>query len=380
MKTHLISLLAIVFLVVSCNNSNHVNSDLPYQVNLERDIKNISSVPLSTLGSKLEYIPLETDSASLIKSISNTFVTDSFIFVNDYNRLMLFNRSGKYIRQIGSVGRGPGQYSSVGDFIIDQNNREIYILSSRVVLVYDFNGRFKRDFKTDFPCRQFIQNDSGELVFHPFNMPASSAEPVYSWYIMDNRGNIQTKIANTLKRMNRGLVVPTSPLYMHNGNLYFMEFGVDTLYNYVNHIKKPYAVFNAGRLKFPPDPTMAEVPNINGKIWISDARETKKSLFVKVWWDLSDSISNCVFDKSSSKFSLLKDNGFTNDIDGGMTFWPEKIIDDNFMVDFADAFDLIKYAKDKNLKDNKGQSGQLENVVKNLTETSNPVIIILKNK
>jgi hypothetical protein len=167
---------------------------------------------------------------------------------------------------------------------------------------------------------------------------------------------------------------------MYNGTPHFMEFGVDTLYIYDNKEKIPYAIFQLGNLKFPPDPTMAEVPGINGKIWVNEIRETKKLLFVNLWWDLSDSISNCVFEKSSASFTILKDNGFVNDIDGGLPFWPKKLINENLMLDYVDAFDLIKDSKNMNKNDIKEEASQLNGVVKQLSETSNPVLIILRKK
>lgn len=381
MRTGSFALLTTLLLLTSCNNSDHGNSDLPYNVNLERDIDNISSMPLSYLGSKLEYIPLETDSTCIIKSISNVFVSDSFLFVSDYYRLLLFNKSGKYIRQIGSNGRGPGEYSRVLDFVVDEKSREVYVLSSRQVLVFDFNGQFNRDFKLGFPSNQFVLNESNELVLHPFNLAQATDEPVYSWYILNKNGKDRAKIPNTLKRVNGGLIIPNSPLYMYNGTLHFMEFGIDTLYSYKKHVKKTHAIFHYDNLKISPDPRIDEINKIDGKIYVSNILETKKSLFVEIRSVLPYSTkSNCVFDKSTSKFTILKNNGFTNDIDGGLTFWPEIILDDNFMIDFVDAFDLIKLYKDKKPVENKTQSSQLEDVMKNLTETSNPVIIILYPK
>jgi hypothetical protein len=374
MKTHITYFFEVALLLVGCRNSDLDNSMLPYNIDLEKGINNINSMPLSTLGSKLEYIPLETDPDCLIETISNVSVTDSFIFVSGSDQLLLFDINGNYIRQIGTKGRGPGEYTSVGDFIIDNEQREIYILSSRMVLVCDFEGRFKRDFKIDFPSRQFIMDENDNLILHPFNIPQPTTDTVYSWYIYDKTGTIRTKLLNTLKRVNGGVIVPFSPLYTYNGTPHFMEFGVDTLYNYANNQKTAYAIFHLGNMKFPPDPTMSEVPGIDGKIWISDIRETKKLLFVNVWWDLSDSISNCIFDKTSSSFTVLKDNSYDNDIDGSMPFWPEKIINDNLMIDYIDAFDLITYPRDNNT-----ESKQLKEVLEKLTETSNPVLIILKN-
>lgn len=373
MKTHFISFLMAAILLAGCKNTDTNDSMLPYNIDLENGINNINSIPLSTIGSKLEYIPLETDPECLIKTITNVSVTDSYIFVSGYDRLLLFDINGNFIRQIGSTGRGPGEYPNVGNFIVDNNQREIYILSSRIVLVYDFEGQYKRDFKTDFPSRQFIMDENGNLILHPFNMPQPTDDAVFSWYFVDNTGTIITKLPNTLKRVNGGVIVPFSPLYMYDGTPHFMEFGIDTLYNYTNSEKIPYAVFNYGNMKYPPDPTMAEVPNIDGKIWISDVRETKKLLFINVWWDLSDSISYCIFDKKLSSFTVLKDNSFENDIDGGMSFWPEKIINDDLMIDYIDAFDLITYVNDCNT-----ESKRLNEVTEQLTETSNPVLIILK--
>jgi len=374
MKTHIIYFVVTALLSVGCRNTDLDKSMLPYNIDLEKDIGNIKSIPLSTIGSKLEYIPLETDPDCLIETISNVSVTDSFIFVSDYDRLLLFDINGNYIRQIGTKGRGPGEYTSVGDFIIDNEQREIYILSSRMVLVYDFEGRFKRDFNLDFPGRQFIMDKDDNLILHPIILPQPTEEPVYSWYILNKDGTIRTKIPNTLKRVNGGFIVSHSPLYIYNGTPHFMEFGVDTLFNYFNNEKMPYVIFHFGNIKFPPDPTIEEVPGINGKIWISGIRETKKLLFINVWGDMPDPISNCVFDKKSSTFTVLKDNSFDNDIDGSMPFWPEKIINDNLMIDYIDAFDLITYARDNNT-----ESKQLKEVIEKLTETSNPVLIILKN-
>jgi hypothetical protein len=366
-------------LLSSCKNSEHNAPALIYQVNLERDINNISSIPLSYLGSKLEYIPLETDSASLMRRISDISVSDSFLFVSDYYRLLLFNRDGKFIRQIGSSGRGPGEYSRIRGFDIDVDNEEVYILVGRKVLVYNFNGLFRRDFVLGFPSNEFVINENNELVFLPINLAQATDEQEYSLYIMNKNGKDITKIPKMLKRINGGIAIQNSPLYMYNDILHFMEFGVDTLYSYETHVKNPHAIFNAGSLKFPPDPMLDEVLKLSGKVWVDNILESNKSLFIKTYSSLVPLTSTyCVFDKSTSIITILKDNGFTNDIDGGLTFWPEIIIDDSVLISFVEAFDLVNLLKNRKPVEQNSQSGQLEDVMKFLTETSNPIIVILK--
>jgi hypothetical protein len=293
-----------------------------------------------------------------------------------------FGRTGKYLKQIGTPGRGPGEYARIADLIADKSSREIYVLAPRLVLVYDFNGLLKRSFKFDFPANQFIMKDGNTLIFHPFNLSMPTPDPVYSLYITDKNGVILSKIVNTLKRINRGISVPTSPLYMFSGTPHFMEFGIDTLYTFNGTIRKPYAIFQPGKLRMNPDPLMSEVPGLKGKIWVNDIKETGKFMFTKIWWNMTDSITNCIFDKSSLAFTALKENGFINDIDGGAVFWPKKIIDNNILVDYVDAFDLLKQisrSPQPGVKPKDPEKAeQLKILSKNLTETSNPVIIILK--
>lgn len=328
----------------------------------------------------MEYVCLEAETDCILSKISKISVSESFLFVSDSYRLLEFDRSGRYIRLIGSQGRGPGEYDKIWDIAINEADREIFILSSgRKILVYDFDGKFIRDFAIGFPGIQFVLNENSELIIHQINIGQKSNEAVYSFHILTNHGKILTKIPNTLKREN-GVAITNSPLYMYKGTLNFMEFGIDTLYTFDNNIKRPRILFQYGNLKFSTDPTVDQIlkndKTLWGKIYVNNIQETEKSLFIRISYLLPHiSVSNCIYDKLSGRLTILKDDGFANDIDGGIPFWPETIINDSIMVDFTDAYDLINSYK----KDVKGteRSAHLENIINNLTETSNPVIMIL---
>ena len=60
--------------------------------------------------------------------------------------------------------------------------------------------------------------------------------------------------------------------------------------------------------------------------------------------------------------------GFTNDIDGGMLFYP-KYINEGKMYQLVDAIDFIEYAQ-------KSNSQKMKEVAATLTEESNPVMVV----
>ncbi|HBZ19953.1 MAG TPA: hypothetical protein DEO60_02395, partial [Bacteroidales bacterium] len=349
MKSKKLSLIAIILLAAACNTGKSDRSTgsagVPYLIDLESSIGNAQSVLLSTLVDEIEYIPLETDTACMLRRISNLALCDSFIVVSDGSKLILFDRQGNYLKPVGSVGRGPEEYTYVRSFFVDKNSREIYLLSMGKVMVFGFDGRYKRSFKADFRPSQVISRDHNTLMFHLFNLSGPSPDTAWSWYITDRQGAIINRILNHHKRVSQpGLIVPESPLYLYNNAAHFLEFGNDTLYYFNEQVREPYVIFNAGKLKMETDlhltpETIREVSDrIQGNFWIKDISESDDFLFVNLAWGLSDSVSYCIYDKKNARLTVLKDNGFGDNFNGGPAFWPLFVGDNNTLVDYEDAF------------------------------------------
>lgn len=392
MKTTFISLLVGCLIFTNCRNNNFPiddNSSKPlYRIDLEQSITNVKAVPLTNIGKELEYIPLETNPACMISRISNVALTDSFIIVSDGYILYQFDRAGKFLREIGSPGRGPKEYLDVRDFTIDINTGDVYILSLGKVLVFSSNGQFKMSFKYNFIPTQIVIKDQNSLMFHQFNITLPSYDTIFSWYITDKQGKVLTKIENYLRRVSMpGFNIPNSPLYVFNGVPHFLEFGIDTLYYFYKSKKEPYAIFNLGKIKMDPDPIIERSAfeetsdRLRQKIWIATINESKDYLFLRLNWGLMDSTSYCIFNKNTLEITNIEGKGFKNDLDGGVTFWPRAIFSDSLLVDYIDAFKLLKYIKDKSVilrTKEIDKASQLTILAKQLTENSNPVIIVLK--
>jgi len=345
---------------------------LSYNIDIKGNINNVKKVSLSILGNQISYIPLETSPDCMIQMIQKVIFSESNIFISEYNRLLQFDRNGKFIRQIGNSGRGPEEYSYVTDFCIDEMRNEVYIISFNApkLWIFDFNGVFKKTINLSFRPAQIIIKDNNYLMFHLSNDPGKN-DP--SWIISNRSGVRFYSIKNTLKRIsNPGFIVPATPLYYFNNSVHFMEFGVDTLYYFNNDKKEQYAVFSLGDLKMDPDPLISRsmVKNrefLTDKIWISQINETNDFLFINFPKGITSGTMHSIFHKKTGTITFPENNTFKDDLGSSVGFWPKQVIDDSILVDYVDAYDLLKGIIPAELR-------------MKLTETSNPVIMMVSTK
>jgi hypothetical protein len=157
-----------------------------------------------------------------------------------------------------------------------------------------------------------------------------------------------------------------------------------------NEKPNPYAIFKLGKSKLDPNimfdgrnPNVAEmIKEIKNYFEISKILENENYLFTNIAFGVADSSKYCIFNKKSAETTIIEDVGLKNDIDGGMRFWPKYIFNDNILVDYVDAFKFLNMLKDRESnslkKEGTNRIDQLEILKKSLTETSNPVLIVLK--
>ena len=139
----LLTLFSILFFIISCTQKVEQSVEI-ISVNPGQS----DSVSLSKIASGVEKILLETKEASFITRIQEIERTKQFIFVNDAGRRILqFDSSGKFLRQIGSAGRGPGEYMGINNIALDSVNSILYISAFKQILAFDFSGRLINEIK-----------------------------------------------------------------------------------------------------------------------------------------------------------------------------------------------------------------------------------------
>jgi len=106
-----LSFLLIIF-SISCSQ-NHDRKENFLYVNID-NIETID-VALSELVESFEIIKLETIQEALFNWANGIAISDDYIMIADGTPITakVFTRSGKFVRGLGQIGKGPGEYNTV---------------------------------------------------------------------------------------------------------------------------------------------------------------------------------------------------------------------------------------------------------------------------
>lgn len=175
--------LIFIVLLVSCKKGNSQLKDniltIPQNI-----LSTEKSIQLAIICKNISTIPLETDSNILIKIIRNIYLYQNILFILHDNQISCFDRKGNFLRKIGNIGNGPGEYSgspeeaTFYDKYIFLNER-----SAQKLLIYTIEGDYIKTINTNHNISQFkVLNKDLIIGYCPNNQ---GKEPnklyVYNW-------------------------------------------------------------------------------------------------------------------------------------------------------------------------------------------------------
>lgn len=259
--------LLLAFSLSSCKQSSrndYSNSELPI-IDLEKEYP-VKRIDIHEIAD-VEYIPLETTDESLLQTPTSWSVSEDTIVIFDVLQriIFLFDGQGKHIRTINRFGQGPEEYYNALHVDADFGKGEIYVEAYPKIIIYDFNGNYKRTIK--YPSQitrpENIHNyDSDFLaIFNDSYWP--SPEKKYAqeadstpFYLMnkkdgslkeiDKRLQIKAPIHHVFKMVKgqNGYYTRMEgfnfPHILKNGNdLLLVNNGLDTLYSYKDNCLTP---------------------------------------------------------------------------------------------------------------------------------------------
>jgi hypothetical protein len=210
-------------------------------------------LPLSSLVESCEMVKLQTSDDALFDYARHTLISDKYICIKSYGNfpVKLFDRNGQFIRNIGAIGRGPGEYSSLGGMQFDQDGNHLYLIpeiNARKILVYDVEGNHLKDIPLVFTQRKFKAFLSPDSIITILSMPIKNDSAVCFQQTFD--GKLIQKVPPPSYLISRDY---NGEVFTSNSpNAYaFYNTVSDTLYHYntVKNIVEPKFALSYGEGK-----------------------------------------------------------------------------------------------------------------------------------
>jgi len=399
METHLI--LYLLLFLFSCNSSteggkkDEPKTSKPFIVNLEENISNFEVIKMSQLFDSIQYIQIETNKKCLIKDARKAKIifTDNFMFISEFRQLLQFKKSGKFVKQIGRNGKGPGEYTGIRTCTVDEKGKLIYVVEnwSKKIHIYNFDGNFIRDLSTEYDIKDILFCSDENLICSITNVNKNiDPEPNSVVIISSKKGNTVAKFNNYHKRKSDNVF--ENFLYKVSQEIHFNEAFSDTIFRIdeTNLQFKLVGTLNFGKYKFKDYKTNTQRP-LNFSL-ILGLVESKNHLFISYVANQKDSLFRAgIYDKITGSFCnvspYLKNGykgypGIYNDFDGILHFWPKQLNNDGTLLQIFDAYRLksiIALNKKHSIPQtsiSKYSSAKLIRIIDNITESSNGIICI----
>ncbi len=140
-KAYTYCLLSSLFLISCLTSKEETTTPIDRIRTVYLDMPREEGIKASTVFKSVRPIILETREDVLIGYVRDTYITDKYIIVHDNSpdAIFVFDLEGRFLRKIGSVGSGPGDYTRISDFAVDKERNELYILDSSKQRIIKYN-------------------------------------------------------------------------------------------------------------------------------------------------------------------------------------------------------------------------------------------------
>ncbi len=373
-------LLITLSVLVGCSrNRDNSSACAQYQVEIESAIFNDQKVKLSDYVSCFDYIPIETNENFLVSDIFKFSPSDDYIVIccNATQQVYQLSKDGKFLKRIGRRGNAKNEYRAVNRLGTMQESIIVF-LGTKIISFSASTGEIEQVILPDdindvklFGGFALCGRDS-IAILHNMNEGEN-----YISIVNDKSTEVQRiKLWDTKKRkvevpMPTGGIMQLewaymSTLYNVKDSLRVTNDFIDTIYTYSDDKLLPHIVFNYGKLA-----NNRFEPKLNTELAFTSTKvkETKNLLLFE---NLDG--DKFLYDKTNGETKRIKKfdgsnyQGFTNDIDNGIPFWPVAVTSGK-MYSFMSADIFIEEAA-------KSNSEKMKQVAATITEESNPVIIV----
>jgi hypothetical protein len=379
-------LFIVLFISYSCSPKDKVHLEFDPRSTNEKAIK------LSEIADDISYIILD-DSVPIgfinsnIRCISNSI----FFSVLDVG-ILEYNRKGEFKKKIGSIGRGPGEYTSYVDFTVDEKSGTVYIRDrGGIIIAYSEMGTYSRSFSLPGIAdhiRTIELKDSRIFVFNYLQFEGVK----YSWIVLDTLGNI-------IDKKERSEPIFTSRFsgsygtYKYRDKLAYWNSYSDTVLSFSPDLSTEVSLLiTPGEHRLPK--SEVDVSDLSQYLHVWQIFETNRFFIITCTYKKPSLI---LIEKNGGKSyrsyleverkGITSDmvGGLENDLDGGTKFLPKGYFEENgreYLIGLVEPVTLetrIAGSEFKNIIPKyPKKKEELERLADNLKDTDNPILVLVR--
>ena len=377
--------LLLALMTTACGGGNKDLSELPQiEVHTSYPEKEICLQDVA----EVSYIALESQDDILFRGGVNGF-SDKGIMIMDglNNRLIFFDKHGKFQHVIQRQGQGPEEYSMMHDALVDWKKEDVFVFDrADKIVVYSLDGTFKRKLPLNanlvqhdayewsdnqlVAYRSGIWNKDDKLIPYQPIVLLSKTDGKIDSLSYRKEHSFPTYIGG--KEMN--ISIYWSSLAKFNGDIYVNDLSADTIYRWDARTQSLHSVMTRT-----PSVTLDDLDG-----YFMDLRGVTSQFYflhfltrqasMNSHFEMIDTKSkDAVYDRKNGKIyhSKFTNRDYPTMEKCNMQFCEEL---DACAIVQLEAFDLIESLEAGEL------SGELKTIAEGLKEDDNPVLMVVKFK
>ncbi len=335
----------------------------------------------------VEYIPLETNDVFITQGVVMA-IGSKYIIVKNWSHdgdIFIFDRkTGKGLRKINRLGKGPEEYTHITHIVMDEENDELFVnsMTTKKILVYDLSGNFKRSFNHTEGARytHVCNYDKDNLICYneleTYKDGEHRGSESFHLIVSKQNGRITRNIfipfeiikAPLVKDGEATVVTSVPPVVPYYDSWLLVETSSDTVYSY-----------NPKENKL--DPFLVKSPTANPEILLTMGTVTERYYFFTILKKVFDFATGLGFPITELMYDRQENAVFKTAVLNSDYVSKRKVDMNSYPVNkeiaafqTIDAYRLVEAYKKDELK------GKLKEIAAGLNEESNPVIMMMKYK
>jgi hypothetical protein len=377
MRSQIVLITIILLLLQGCleQAKDGGNKLQPVEVIDLTEVGNIRDLTLSDIAYSFELISLETNEANLLTGRPLKIIHNhGQFFIDSKSIIYRFSEEGKFLNSIGSVGRGPEEYTSMLDYDVSEDGKLTIILSPRKVMIYNDIGEMITSFEVESGTQK-VATYENTIITYKDNFTKTGNFSFCFYEISGKQIKCQPSLYHTPEVVNTGTWFQNSVLfYKSRGKLFAKELHSDTIFAISGTELNPHIILSSGSHRYTPEARASGLSNPN-LIIVYEVREIDN--YLKVGYSFMGKGILLYHNTLTSENTVINEsNGIMDDkISGGNIY---TLFNSNYESSFFYMISAIKYLKYKQLAPE--TDDDIVDKTRNVEETSNPVIVKFRLK